>query len=84
LRKIKTYIDERMFLSRDVTHEDSHLAVLDFTQSAAPLPGNTHRVLPLFDKAGLIEHQDTLRIAQFVGHELMVIEGCAQRRSGLT
>src|SRR5437773_178324 len=35
-RKIKTYIDQRLFNSRHVTHVDPYLAVLDLAQSAAP------------------------------------------------
>jgi hypothetical protein len=32
-----------------------------------------HRILALFDKARLIEHQDALGITDLLGHELMVV-----------
>jgi hypothetical protein len=60
-------------MARSIAGKHPYLAILHLPERATVLPGNAHRVLPLFDKASLIEHQDTLRVAQCVGHELMVI-----------
>ena len=43
--------------------EHRDLAVVDLAQAAAPLPGNTHRVLPLLGEAALIDDQRAGRLA---------------------
>src|SRR5208282_2689426 len=49
-RKIKTCINECMFLMRDVSHIDTDLAVLDLAETSAPLPGDAHRLISFFGK----------------------------------
>jgi len=43
--------------------EHRDLAVVDLAQAAAPLPGNTHRVLPLLGEAALVDDQRAGRLA---------------------
>ncbi len=50
-REVKTDIDHRMFLPRDIRHVDAHLAVLDLAEPATPLPGHAHRFVPFLAKA---------------------------------
>ena len=69
-----------MFLSRHVAHEDTHLAVLDFTQSAAPLPGDADRLAPLLGKRRGVEYDHAVGLAQLLAdlpgqgreHRLMI------------
>src|SRR5271166_5069613 len=80
LRKIKTYINNRMFFSGDVTHVDAHLAVLNLAQAAAPLLGDPHRLGPFLGKPRGIKDDDAVGLAQLLAdlgcqrpeHRLMV------------
>src|SRR5207245_11357975 len=60
-------------MPRRITRKHPHLTILHLAEGATILPRDTHGVLPLFDKACLIKHQDAIRITHFVGHELMVV-----------
>ena len=66
LRKIKTYIDDRMFFPRDVSHVDAHLAVLDLAEPAAPLLGDAHRLGPFLGKRRGVEHDHAVGFAQLL------------------
>src|SRR5271166_782602 len=80
LIKIKTYVNNRMFSPRDVTHVDTNLAVVDLAQAAAPLLGDPHRLGPLLGKPRGVKHDDAVGFAQFLAnlggqcpeHRLMV------------
>src|SRR5271165_3383055 len=65
LGKIKTYINNRMFCSSNVTHVDAYLATLDLAQAAAPLLGDPHRLGPFLGKPRGIKHDDAVGLAQF-------------------
>jgi hypothetical protein len=50
-RKVMTYVNNGMFYSCHVTHEDTYLAVVNFTQPTAPLPGDPTDWVPFLGNA---------------------------------
>src|SRR5712691_791761 len=60
-------------LARGIAGEDADLTILDLAKGATVLPRDTHGVLPLFDKARLIEHQYPIGVAQLRRHQLVVV-----------
>src|SRR5712691_5305323 len=58
-------------MPRRIGGKDPNLTILHLAQRPTILPRAPHRVLALFHKARLIEHQDTIWITHLVGHELM-------------
>ena len=63
-RKIKTFIDERMFFPCDVRHVDADLAILNLAEATAPLLGDAHRLVAFLGKCRGVEHDHTIRFAQ--------------------
>src|SRR3954471_7184386 len=66
LRKIQPAIDERMTVARNVGSEDSYLAVRDLARGTRVLPRHSARRLALFEKAGLIDHEDRIVVRQML------------------
>ncbi len=62
-RQVEPHVDRRVPLAIGQHREHRDLAIVDLAKAAAPLPGNTHRVLPLFDEAALVDDQGTGRLA---------------------
>src|SRR5664280_1729894 len=58
LRKIQRAIDERMTVARNVGSEDADLAVRDLACGTSVLSRHSARRLTLFEKPGLVDHQD--------------------------
>src|SRR5215813_1688067 len=57
-----------MVVARDVSHEDAHLAVIDFASVAAPLAFHAHRMpAPLREAAG-IKGDDAIGFSQLLDH----------------
>src|SRR5215510_695445 len=57
-----------MVVARDVSHEDAHLAVIDFAAVAAPLAFHAHRMpAPLGEAAG-IKGDDAIGFPQLLNH----------------
>src|SRR6185312_11233339 len=65
LGKIKSRVNDRVFLSRSVCHVDSDLTVLDLPDPAAPLTRHADRLGPLLGKARGVEHEHAIRFTQF-------------------
>ena len=63
LWQIEPHVDRRVPLAVGQHREHRDLAVIDLAQAAAPLPGNTHRVLPLLGEAALVDDQGAGRLA---------------------
>ena len=61
--QIQPHIDRHVLSSVRQDGEDRHLAVVDLAQPPRPLTGNANRTLPLFDEAGFVDDQTTLRLA---------------------
>src|SRR5271165_5584534 len=80
LGKIKTYINNCMFYSSNVTHVDTYLAVVDLAEPATPLLGDPHRLGPFLGKPRGVKHDDAIGFAQVLAnlgcqcpeHRLMV------------
>jgi hypothetical protein len=68
LRQGQAEIKQGMLLIRDVPHEDTDLAVVDFSPVATPLPFDAHGVRASFGEAAGIEGDDALGLAQAIGH----------------
>ena len=66
LWKIQRAIDEPMTVARNIGSEDSDLAVRDFARGTRVLPCHSARRLALFEKAGLVDHQDRIVIRQML------------------
>src|SRR5271165_5301891 len=66
LRKIQRAIDERMTVARNVGSEDSNLTVRDLACGTSVLPGHSARRLALFEKAGLVDHENRIVIRQML------------------
>src|SRR5262249_18497745 len=56
-----------------IASKHAHLTILHLAQRPTILPCDPHRVLALFDKARLIKHQDAIRVAHLLGHEVMIV-----------
>src|SRR2546430_14341994 len=56
-----------------IAGKHANLTILHLAQRATILPRDPHRVLALFDKARLGEHQDPIGGAHLLGHELMIV-----------
>ena len=68
LRKIQRAIDERMTVARNVGGEDFDLAVRDLTRGTRVLPRHSTRRLALFEKTGLVDHEDRIVIRKMLDH----------------
>ena len=66
LRKIQRAIDERMTVARNVGSKDSDLAIRDLTRGTRVLPRYSARRLALFEKTGLVDHEDRIVIRQML------------------
>ena len=64
LRKIQRAIDEPMTVARNIGSEDSDLSARDLARGTRVLPCHSARRLALFEKAGLVDHQDRIVIRQ--------------------
>src|SRR5262249_27342119 len=60
-------------MPRGIASKHADLTILDLAESATILPRDPHRVLALFDKASLVEHQDPIRVTHLRGHKLMIV-----------
>src|SRR6478736_5017598 len=60
LRKIQRAVDERMTVARNVGREDADLAVRDLARRTSVLTRHAARGFALFEKAGLIDHEDSV------------------------
>jgi hypothetical protein len=78
LRKIQRTIDECMTVARNVGSEDSDLAVRNLPGRTCVLPRHSARRLALFEKAGLVDHEDRIVIRQVLND--IVAHDIAQRR----
>jgi hypothetical protein len=85
-RNVQPHIHQRMFAPRDVAHEDSHLAILDLSQSSAPLSRDGDRMPALLGKRRRVENDYAVWLSQFLTHlarqffqqGLIIPGGCAQ------
>src|SRR5712691_2219098 len=66
LRKIQRAVDERMTVARNVGREDADLAVRDLARRTSVLTRHAARRFALFEKAGLIDHQDRVVVRQML------------------
>src|SRR5437867_227758 len=57
-----------MVVVTDIAHEDTDLAVVDFSPVAAPLPFDAHRMRAAFGEAAGIEGEDAIGFPQPLGH----------------
>src|SRR6202022_3421578 len=64
LRKIQRTINERMAVARNVGSEHADLAVRDLACGTSVLPRHSARRLALFEKAGLVDHEDRIVICE--------------------
>ena len=55
--KIQSRVNQRVFLTRDVSHIDRHLAIVDFAKTAAPLSRYANRFTSRFGKSRGIKNQ---------------------------
>ena len=65
-RKIQRAVDESMTVARNVGREDADLAVRDLARRASVLTRYAARRLALFEKAGLIDHEDRVIVRQML------------------
>src|SRR5450755_297121 len=82
LGKIKTCIDQSLFLPGDVSHEDADLAVLDLAEPATPLSCHADRFGPLLGERRRVENDHGVRLAEVLtnlmgqgGEQRLVIPG---------
>ena len=73
VRQEQPLVHQSIALPRRISGKDPDLTILDLAQGAAVLPRDPHRIVALFDKARLIEHQDTIGLTHLLGYELMVV-----------
>src|SRR3984893_15013567 len=66
LRKIQRAVDESMTVARNVGREDADLAVRDLARRTSVLTRHAARRLALFEKAGLIDHEDRVIVRQIL------------------
>ncbi len=66
LRKIQRAVDERMTVARNVGREDADLAVRDLARRTSVLTRHAARRFALFEKAGLIDHEDRVIVRQML------------------
>jgi hypothetical protein len=52
-----------MFPTRNVTHEDTDLTVINFAQATAPLPSHADRLLPFLGERRRIKNDHALGLA---------------------
>src|SRR6266446_1449899 len=57
-----------MVVATDVAHEDTHLAVVNFTPVAAPLTLHSYRMRAALGKTAGIERDDAIGFPQPLGH----------------
>ena len=57
-----------MFFARNISHADSHLAVVDLAESPTPLPRDADRFSPRFGKTRGIKHDHSVLFAQLLAH----------------
>ena len=57
--------NNRIFFPRDATHEGTHLAVLEFAESATRLLSNTHRLGPFVGERCGIKHDYAVGLPKF-------------------
>ena len=68
LGQVEPRVDQNVLVPSNVGHVNRHLAIVDLAVASAPLPGHAHRLPPLLAKRRRIEHDDRVRLAQFVAH----------------
>ena len=68
LGKKQSRIDQGLPLARNISHADRHLAVVDFSQPAAPLPRDADGIFPRLGEARRIEHNHSVLFAQLLAH----------------
>src|SRR6267378_4916412 len=66
LRKIQRTVDESMTVARNVGREDTDLAVRDLARRTSVLTRHAARRFALFEKAGLIDHEDRVIVRQML------------------
>src|SRR5258708_5308428 len=66
LRKIQRTVDESMAVARNVGREDADLAVRDLARRTSVLTRHAARRFALFEKAGLIDHEDRVIVRQML------------------
>jgi hypothetical protein len=66
LRQGQTEVKQDMVVARDVSHEDPHLAVLNFAAVAAPLPLHPDRMRAPLREAARIEGDDPIGVPQVI------------------
>ena len=64
LGKVRTCIDQCMFLPRHVSHEDADLAIVDLAVAAAPLPRHADTLGPLLGERRGVENEHGIGFAQ--------------------
>jgi len=62
------HVDERVLMHRRVSQIHSHLAVLDLSQSPAPLSLHARRLDALLRVAGLVDQTDAVQTGVVAGH----------------
>ena len=68
LRQVERAVDQRPTMAAGVAEENADLAVLDAPRRAGILAVDAGRLGALLEKAGLIQHQDCVVIAQVLDH----------------
>jgi len=66
LRKIQRAVDESMTVARNAGREDADLAVRDLARRTGVLTRHAARRFALFEKAGLIDHEDRVIVRQML------------------
>src|SRR5271169_5688791 len=64
LVEIQPHVHQGVLLSRNVSQVDAHLAVVDFSVTATPLPCYAHRILALLSEARGIENEYAIGLTQ--------------------
>src|SRR5262249_25276768 len=60
-------------MSGGIASKHPDLTILHFAHGATVLSRDAHGVLALFDEARLLKHEDPIRVAHLLGHEVMVV-----------
>jgi hypothetical protein len=68
LRQIKRPVDQRLPMPAGIAEKHPDLAILDASCRSGVLALHSARLVPLFQKAGLVQHQHCLLIAQVLDH----------------
>ena len=72
LRYIQTFIDEGVPVWRGVRRKNTYLAIVNFADGAAVLPGHPDGIVTFFDKTTFIEDNGTIRMTKVFGNQTTI------------